>query len=107
MPRSISPVWPDGVTYASDFHRKFELIETTWKLSLDESSNTASTVPAVPQSSVMWSVFLLAGSAAAGPAATASNVIENTTARAIRGMRNLLRSSTTAEHKREEARSRG
>src|SRR4029450_11440963 len=42
------------------------------KLSADESWNTASTVPAVPQSSVMWSVFLFAGSAPAGPAATTS-----------------------------------
>jgi threonine dehydrogenase-like Zn-dependent dehydrogenase len=31
---------------ASDFHKKFELTEATWKLSADESSNTASTVPA-------------------------------------------------------------
>src|SRR4029450_13297557 len=72
MPRSITPVSAVGVTNASDFHKKFELSETTWKLSLEDSSNTASTVPAVPQSSVMWSVFLLAGSGAAGPGSTVS-----------------------------------
>jgi hypothetical protein len=53
MPRSITPVSPVGVTNASDFHKKFELTETTWKLSADESWNTASTVPAEPQSSVI------------------------------------------------------
>src|SRR5262245_49335745 len=71
MPRSISPVTPEGVTNANDFQRKFELIETRWKLSDDDSSNTASTVPAEPQSSVSERVFLFAGSAPAGPAATA------------------------------------
>src|SRR5262245_18247776 len=45
-----------------------------WKLSLEESSNTASTVPAEPQLRVMLSVFLLAGSAAAGPAARTRSV---------------------------------
>src|SRR4051812_26998347 len=69
IPRSMTPVCPDGVTNASDFHRKLELVETRWKLSADESSKTASSLPAVPQSSVRLSVFLFAGSAAAGPAA--------------------------------------
>src|SRR4030095_2353027 len=45
-----------------------------WKLSLDESSNTASTVPAEPQLSVKLSVFLFPGSAAAGPAARTRSV---------------------------------
>ena len=45
-----------------------------WKLSLDESSNTASTVPAEPQLSVKLSVFRFPGSAAAGPAARTRSV---------------------------------
>src|SRR5204863_6981241 len=44
-----------------------------WKLSLDESSNTASTEP-FGQVSLNSSVFLLAGSAAAGPAASTESV---------------------------------